>query len=254
MEQKKRMHTPFYWKMLGFRRYKNAAGEQWLARGSKPRRYMMRQGKRPGIPRWAKWTITGVIVLSIGTAGYQIGLNMLADRLMKELSEKVISKEEIEALRSDPAVMALLESELEQGSEKGGLPVTPGDSTEPEAGKTTDRGRDRADQAAGSEEDRPAMAIGADGAANDKKGSEDNKAVAAKPAEAKQELTLITKEEALQLLLKRFSIGELREFVAMAEDGITEEEKETLKSSLKSKLSSEEYHALKLLALLEISK
>ncbi|PZD97722.1 hypothetical protein DNH61_00190 [Paenibacillus sambharensis] len=253
MEQKKRMHTPFYWKMFGFRRYKNAAGEQWLTHGSKPHRYLVRQVKGPGMPRWAKWTVTGVILLGIGTAGYQIGMNMLADRLMKELSEKVISKEEIEELRRDPAIMALLESELKEGN-KGVLPVEAGHSTEAQGGITPDRSRSRDAEEAGSGGVRPVVADGVEATGTGKDGPKDNKSATAEPAASKKELTLLTKEEALQLLLKRFSIGELRGFMAMAEGGISDEEKETVKSSLKSKLSAEEYEALKLLALMEISK
>jgi PncC family amidohydrolase len=67
-------------------------------------------------------------------------------------------------------------------------------------------------------------------------------------------LVFNTAEEALQFLLTKFSRAELNGFIAMAEDGITPEEKSQVKAALLSRLTAEEYQALKVIALIELEK
>jgi hypothetical protein len=68
------------------------------------------------------------------------------------------------------------------------------------------------------------------------------------------QLVFTTKEEAFEFLLTKFSISELNNFINMAEGGITTEEKNQIKSVLSSRLTTEEYQALKVIGLIELQK
>lgn len=61
-----------------------------------------------------------------------------------------------------------------------------------------------------------------------------------------------TKEEAVRVLMKKFSVSELKELQTKAQSGLTEEEKQQLFSDIEGKLTEEELLALKVLAYKEL--
>lgn len=68
------------------------------------------------------------------------------------------------------------------------------------------------------------------------------------------QLVFATTEEALKFLFTKFSMSELNGFIKMAEGGITTAEKNQVESALMSRLTPEEYQALKVLGLIELQK
>lgn len=72
--------------------------------------------------------------------------------------------------------------------------------------------------------------------------------------ETGNQLVFTTKEEAFKFLLTKFSMSELSGFIAMAEGGVNTEEKNQVKSVLMSRLTPEEYKALKVIGLIELQK
>ena len=63
-----------------------------------------------------------------------------------------------------------------------------------------------------------------------------------------------TKEQAVRVLVKKFSVSELQELQSKAKSGLTVEEKQQLFNELESKLTVEEMLALKVLAYKELAK
>ena len=63
-----------------------------------------------------------------------------------------------------------------------------------------------------------------------------------------------TKEQAVRVLVKKFSVSELQELQSKAKSGLTVEEKQQLFNELESKLTAEEMLALKVLAYKELAK
>ncbi len=67
-------------------------------------------------------------------------------------------------------------------------------------------------------------------------------------------LPFSSKEEATKVLLKKFSIGEIKDIQYMISNGITTEEKEELFLTIQSKLTEEELLALKVITIKEMSQ
>ena len=63
-----------------------------------------------------------------------------------------------------------------------------------------------------------------------------------------------TKEEAVRVLVKKFSVSELQELQSKAQNGMTAEDKQRLFNQIESKLTDEELLALKVLAYKELEQ
>lgn len=63
-----------------------------------------------------------------------------------------------------------------------------------------------------------------------------------------------TKEEAVRVLVKKFSISELQELQSKAQNGMTAEDKQRLFNEIEGKLTDEELLALKVLAYKELEQ
>jgi hypothetical protein len=61
-----------------------------------------------------------------------------------------------------------------------------------------------------------------------------------------------TKEEALQLVLVKYSVTEIKDIVTKAQGGITSEEEAEIKATLMKRLSEEEIQALKVIGVVEL--
>ena len=63
-----------------------------------------------------------------------------------------------------------------------------------------------------------------------------------------------TKEEAVRVLMKKFSINEIKEFQSKAQSNLTADEKQQLFKEIESKLTDEELLALKVLVYRELEQ
>jgi hypothetical protein len=61
-----------------------------------------------------------------------------------------------------------------------------------------------------------------------------------------------TKEEALQLVLVKYSVTEIKDIVTKAQSGITSEEEAEIKATLMKRFSEEEIQALKVIGVVEL--
>lgn len=198
-----------------------------------------------------KFAVALIVVLVLAAAGYKVGMKYVSEALISKVAGQVLSGEEIDKLVQDPQVKKILKERLGTkafedllkrqpgaGAETGIDPqngAAPGTGNAPESGSGIGTG------------------TGADSIAGNQNvpGTGNN----IKPSEGKGSgLVFNTAEEALQFLLTKFSRAELNGFIAMAEDGITTEEKNQVKAALLSRLTAEEYQALKVIALIELEK
>ncbi|MBM7567987.1 hypothetical protein [Paenibacillus sacheonensis] len=62
------------------------------------------------------------------------------------------------------------------------------------------------------------------------------------------------KDEAIKLVMSKFSIGELKGMAAKVKGGMTAEEKEEMKQRLEDRFSKDEMDSLKIIALMEAEK
>ncbi|MEW9667556.1 hypothetical protein [Ammoniphilus sp. 3BR4] len=165
-----------------------------------------------------KWLISLGILVILGFAGYKIGMNYVSEKMMDQVSQEVLTPEEVKKLLDDPAIQQAIEQQGGTdafGQLKEAAPVPAPGEEATQAGK-----------------EQPAVSQPASSAA----------------------LTFATKEEAMKFLLTKFTMSELTNLASMTQGGLTSEEKEELKSTLLSRLSPEEFQALKVLGLIELSK
>jgi hypothetical protein len=72
--------------------------------------------------------------------------------------------------------------------------------------------------------------------------------------EAPENLPFTTKEEAIKIVSKKYSVNEMVEMRDKVREGLTSKEKEEIYNDLQSKLTEEELQALKVVALKEMKK
>jgi hypothetical protein len=72
--------------------------------------------------------------------------------------------------------------------------------------------------------------------------------------EPPENLSFTTKEEAIKVVSKKYSVNEMVEMRDKVREGLTKEEKEEIFKDLQSKLTEEELQALKIVALKEMKK
>jgi hypothetical protein len=181
--------------------------------------------------------------------------------VINKVANEVLTGEEIDKLVQDPQVKKILEERLgteafgellkrQPGAGAGAAPGTgQGTGLGPQSGAATGNGNGPE----GGSGTGTGTGAGSITGNQNVPGTGNN----SKPSEGKGKgggLVFNTAEEALQFLLTKFSRAELNGFIAMAEDGITPEEKSQVKAALLSRLTAEEYQALKVIALIELEK
>ena len=149
-----------------------------------------------------------------GYAGLQYGKKMIADRVMDEVIGQVLQDEEVRRLLDDPEVRRKLREAVAEEDLK---------KLRGEIGAKLGGGSD-----AGTGDGSPAAGGGS--------------------------MPVASIEEAEELVLDKFSIGEIRRYAAMVQGGLTEEEKQRIRDEVLSRFTEEELRALKLLALIEAEK
>ncbi len=202
-----------------------------------------------------KIAVALIVVLILVAAGYKFGLKYVSEAVINKVASEVLTTEEIDKLVQDPQVKKILEDrlgteafgELLKRQPGAGAGAAPGGG--PETGLGSQNGA-APESGSGSGTGNTAGSITGN---QNVPGTGNN----SKPSEGKGKgggLVFNTAEEALQFLLTKFSRAELNGFIAMAEDGITPEEKSQVKAALLSRLTAEEYQALKVIALIELEK
>ncbi|SFF29902.1 hypothetical protein SAMN05216378_5861 [Paenibacillus catalpae] len=180
------------------------------------------------------WTrlLTIIVILGvIGFAGYKIGFHYLSNKMMNEMADQILSSEEVEALKKDPAVQQIIADNSKYFDKKAVEAL--------QESVSTDTG-DKPDKS-GSTTDESGHTEGISKPATDK------------PAAGGQ-LVVKNKDEASDMLLSKFSMKELTGLADKAKDGLTPEEKQSIKDTLLSRLSTEEFNSVKIIALMEIMK
>jgi hypothetical protein len=202
-----------------------------------------------------KFAVALIVVLVLAAAGYKFGLKYVSEAVINKVANEVLTGEEIDKLVQDPQVKKILEERL--GTEAFGelLKRQPGAGAGAAPGGGPETGLGSQNGAAPESGSGTGTGTGAGSITGNQNvpGTGNN----SKPSEGKGKgggLVFNTAEEALQFLLTKFSRAELNGFIAMAEDGITPEEKSQVKAALLSRLTAEEYQALKVIALIELEK
>lgn len=208
-----------------------------------------------------KIAVALIVVLILVAAGYKFGLKYVSEAVINKVANEVLTGEEIDKLVQDPQVKKILEERLgteafgellkrQPGAGAGAAPGTgQGTGLGPQSGAATGNGNGPE----GGSGTGTGTGAGSITGNQNVPGTGNN----SKPSEGKGKgggLVFNTAEEALQFLLTKFSRAELNGFIAMAEDGITPEEKSQVKAALLSRLTAEEYQALKVIALIELEK
>ena len=210
-----------------------------------------------------KFAVALIVVLVLAAAGYKFGLKYVSEAVINKVANEVLTGEEIDKLVQDPQVKKILEERLGTeafgellkrqpgaGAGAGAAPGTgQGTGLGPQSGAATGNGNGPE----GGSGTGTGTGAGSITGNQNVPGTGNN----SKPSEGKGKgggLVFNTAEEALQFLLTKFSRAELNGFIAMAEDGITPEEKSQVKAALLSRLTAEEYQALKVIALIELEK
>ena len=208
-----------------------------------------------------KFAVALIVVLVLAAAGYKFGLKYVSEAVINKVASEVLTSEEIDKLVQDPQVKKILEERLgteafgellkrQPGAGAGAAPGTgQGTGLGPQSGAATGNGNGPE----GGSGTGTGTGAGSITGNQNVPGTGNN----SKPSEGKGKgggLVFNTAEEALQFLLTKFSRAELNGFIAMAEDGITPEEKSQVKAALLSRLTAEEYQALKVIALIELEK
>ncbi|MFC3883394.1 hypothetical protein ACFOU2_07605 [Bacillus songklensis] len=213
-----------------------------------------------------------------GYAGYQIVLDQASDKLVNEVAGQV-TKEDMNKLLQDPSVQQVLEKEL--GTKKASellqknniapsaiatARITSDDLTfgqnaaankavltkGQEQGKEESNNQEESKpETAGQQENKEA----AEGPSATQPGNTTSSTDAASGGKEQQpKLAFKSRQEATQFVMGKFSMSEISDFAKAAQGGLTEEEKNEIKSKVTSRLTAEEYEALKLFGIIELSK
>lgn len=201
--------------------------------------FKARKPKKKSAVIWTRLLIIIAIVGVIGFAGYKIGFHYLSNKMMNEMADQILTTEEVEALKNDPAVQQII-SDNSQYFDQKAMEALQGSVSSEVNGDGASQGQpDHA--ASGSATDKNDESDGASKPATDKPVSGD-------------QLVVKTKDEAADLLIGKFSMKELTGLADKAKDGLTPEEKQNIKDTLLSRLSADEYNSVKIIALMEIMK
>jgi len=163
-----------------------------------------------------------IIILIVIAGGYKLGLKYGSEVVIDKIANQVLSKDEIDQLIEDPKVQKTIEEQLGAGALQNLRKQQPNTGTVPDA--VPDAVPNAPDAS-----DLPQTGTNS-------------------------QLVFATTEEALKFLLTKFSMSELNGFIKMADGGVTTAEKNQIKSALMSRLTPEEYQALKVLGLIELQK
>jgi hypothetical protein len=191
--------------------------------------------------KWPKvlW-ISLTIILLLGVGGY-LAMDMAVDYTLKQVAGGVDIDELMSELEAGVSEGVIIEGDGQNeigGSDDDAAPADVADQSDdavsPEAvsgdaGSGAEKAAEPETTASAGDSDKP------------RKGGDVSAAVA---QEAQGSVTASEKMVVASVLLKRFSVDELKQFVAIAKDGITTEEKREARGIFLERLTEEEYNEL----------
>lgn len=197
-----------------------------------------------------KWLIGLCVVGVLGFAGFHYGKAYLSEMVMDRLAGEILAPEDIEELKKDPEVRKIVEESL--GAEEAaklyeGLEQQQGTKPGSSSGQQS-----AASSGAGAKPSPVSTAgTGAKPSASSAAGSSSSPP---KPAGETEKPAVMSKEEALSFMLKKFSAGELKSMAEQAKDGLTDAEKAEIANKLTAKMTPAELEQIKVAALVELIK
>ncbi|MBJ6361990.1 hypothetical protein ACFOQM_11905 [Paenibacillus sp. GCM10012307] len=220
----KKVRTPLG--LIGIKWYISKDGTRWVRFGDGERKRIARGGFL-----LFKWTTILIIIGVIGWNGYNYSMSYASDKMIQQLSNQLVNAEEFQRMKQDPSVRQLL---TEHADELGKEYIAKLGSPKPNDGASSgNQGTNQAEDQTGS--DKPANKPAVD----DKKGSK---------------LIVRNKEEALKLLLSKFTMKELTDLANSAKGGLTEKKKEHIKDTVMARLTADEFEAVKVVVMMELLK
>ncbi|MBV7504319.1 hypothetical protein KW850_03435 [Bacillus sp. sid0103] len=207
-----------------------------------------------------------LVLLALGVAGYKIGMSLASEKIVDELASQ-IKKEDYDKILKDPSIQQIIEKEV--GTDKNSE-LLKNISSDPTIKDTISK-----DPASVKGEETPvATTVNTNNEKNlvtsktDSSKDKDNVATVdtnkgktateekQQPAVEKEEpgLRFNSSSEVTKFLLSKFSMSELSALAKKAEGGVTPQEKAEIKSTVLGRLSTEEYNAVKVFAVVEASK
>lgn len=157
-----------------------------------------------------KWIIALSILVVGGYVGYHYAYQYVTDRVMDEVVEQMINSDEVDKLLADPEVQQLMAESLSEEEVKD--------------------------------------AVEKSGTAADATDNSDTTGTPAAPSSDKK-LVVKNKDEAIELILDKFSIGELKDIATKAKTMSKEEQEKLL-----ARFTDEELESLKIIGLMEVEK
>lgn len=230
-------------------------------------------------PFWKmKRIVLGVpfmLLLVLGFVGYKIGMNLVSEKVMSELTSQM-TKEDYEDILKDPSVQQIIDKEMgtdkllnnvssdpsiKDAISKSPVAMNVNSSNENDTPTTTNADSSKEKNPAATSED---SSNGKETPVAENTDSSKDKDTAAgkdqtnekQPSVEKAEpkLQFNSRTEVMKFMLSKFSMAELRGLAKKAEGGVTAQEKAEIKSTVLGRLSTEEYNAVKVFAVVEISK
>ncbi|MEH7336797.1 hypothetical protein V7161_29715 [Neobacillus drentensis] len=224
MPTMKEIKTPF--KLLGVRYFKDEDGQYYKKSGKDSRKKIK--------PFWKnKWLMIGMpllILIIIGIGGYKFGMNIASQKMMNEIAGQLTNKD-VEILLKDPSIQKIIEDELGSAKKEELLKKY---SLDASLNVTNSNNKNTI------------------AAKNDsiKETPEANQHL---DDTNKPKLKFSSRQEVMKFLLSKFTMNELTELAKKADGGLTPEEKEEIQTLVLERLSDEEYDAVKVYALIELS-
>jgi hypothetical protein len=242
----KEIKTPLAF--LGIRYYKDENGVYYKKVGKK--------GRQTIKPLWKmKRLMLGVpliIILGLGFVGYRFGLNIASDKVMNEVTSQITNKD-IEILLKEPSIQELIEKEVgiektRELLEKYSVDITkvnPDSLTDTNSQPSTS-GSDKNTEGKNTTKD--------DQHGTDNKNGQQVDDNQEEGPNGEQTLSFKSREEVTKFMLSKFSMSELTNLAKKANGGITSSEKAEIRDALLNKLTKEEYDAVKVFGVIELSK
>ncbi|MGG3564421.1 hypothetical protein ABES03_22790 [Neobacillus rhizosphaerae] len=176
-----------------------------------------------------------LVLLMLGLVGYQVGMNLASEKVVDEVS-KQIPKEDIQALLTEPGIQQMIEDEVGTDKKQEILtkyavessedaPLVASKSNETVAVNKTSKQKSRTPSSSGN--------------TSTKGGSK---------------LKFTSRDQVTTFLLSKFTMNELMSYANAVKGGVTPEKKAEIKATVMQRLTPEEYEALKLFAIIELSK
>lgn len=209
-----------------FKLYRDHDGKRYIKWGRSDVRRLRFWPRR----RLSKWGLVLVIIVLAGWAAYYPVMQYAANKVVEQVADKLLTPEEIRNILDSPEFQEILRNQTATAP-----------SAEPSAQPSTSPGTRAEDPAA------PSSSLSAEPA------TRNPPQPIAKP-EQPAKLRFSSNDEALKFLLTKFSMSELRSLAGKAGGGLTIQNKQEIKDIVMQKLTTEEFDALKVLAVLELQR